>query len=236
MSNRLPATRVRLDAVLAARAPTLPGPATRGALAAVEDLEENAGEGAVWCQGPARGACLSKALTEAALAQHLAPLKCDGYALEARARVVSGQVVAGLDELERAAGMASDRVECLQQLESIAHTARDEKRAQAALDRIANLGCSDNAECARNLIWVAQHEEARGSPNKALALYKRANLRTPEDDAVLESIARLALAGGLHAEAAEDFEKLARRHPEDSRWKLAAQGERTAALRAVEGL
>lgn len=177
-----------------------------------------------------------KALAQAAAVRRIAPDKCDGYELAARARVASGDAVEGLNELDRAEGLVSDRVECLQKLESLAHSAGDEKRAQDALDRVANAGCSDSAECVRNLTWVAQREQARGNPTKALALYKRASQRAPEDDGLLETIARLAVAEGLHAEAAQDFDQLARRHPEDPRWRLAAGGERSAALRAVEGL
>jgi hypothetical protein len=45
-------------------------------------------------------------------------------------------------------------------------------------------------------------------------------------------MARLAAALGLHAEAAEDYERLARRHPGDARWTTAADEQRTAALSA----
>ncbi len=73
VNDRLPATRVRLDAELAARAPTTPGPAARAALAAVEDLE--GADGASWCEGAARGTCVRTALEQATLAQRLAPDK-----------------------------------------------------------------------------------------------------------------------------------------------------------------
>jgi tetratricopeptide (TPR) repeat protein len=150
--------------------------------------------------------------------------------------VAIGDAATGLDELEKAIDVVSDRVACLQKLESIAHSAGDEQRAQQALDRVANAGCSEDAECARNLAWMAQREQARGNVQKALALYRRANQRAPQDDALLEAIAGLAAAAGLHGEAAEDYEQLARRHPQDSRWKQAAQSEKDAAVRAVVGL
>ncbi len=142
----------------------------------------------------------------------------------------------GLSELDKAVDVVADRVPCLESLESIAHAAGDERRAQEALDRVTNAGCSDDAECVRNLSWAAQRESARGNPRKALALYKRANQRAPQDDALLETIAGLAAAVGLHGEASDDYEQLVRRHPQDSHWKLAAQREKDAAARAVVGL
>jgi tetratricopeptide (TPR) repeat protein len=234
LADRLPATRVRLDAELAVRSPKSPGPATRAALDAVEDLET--AEGAPWCEGLARAACIRRALEQSTLAQRLSPDKCDGYALRTRARVAIGEVAAGLDDLEKAVDVVSDRVACLQKLESIARTVGDERRAQEALDRVTNAGCADDAECVRNLSWAAQREGARGNSRKALALYKRAHQRAPQDDALLETIAGLAAAVGLHGEASDDYEQLVRLHPQDSHWKLAAQQEKDAATRAVVGL
>jgi len=234
VANRLPATRVRLDAELATRAPTAPAPAIRAALDAVDDLEM--AEGAPWCEGGGRSACIHKALDQSSYAERLSPSKCDAYALRARALVAAGQAAAGLNELEKAVDVVSDRVSCLQRLESIAHTVGDEKRAQEALDRVINAGCTDDAECASNLSWVAQREQARGNQRRALALYKRASQRVPQDDALLETVAGLAAGLGLHAEAAEDYGQLAVRHPADSQWRLAAQQEKDQAAKAVMGL
>jgi hypothetical protein len=232
--DRLPATRVRLDAELARRAPTTPAPVIRAALDAVQDLE--AAGGAPWCEGPYRAACTRKALEQSTLAQRLSPDKCDGYALKARARAATGEALVGLNDLEKAVDIVSDRVSCLQKLESIAHAVGDDRRARAALDRIINAGCANDAECADHLSWVAQREQARGNQQKALALYKLASQRVPQDDALLEAVAGLAAGSGLHAEAAEDYAQLARRHPEDSRWKRAEQQEKDVAARAVMGL
>jgi tetratricopeptide (TPR) repeat protein len=150
--------------------------------------------------------------------------------------VATGEAAAGLSELEKAIDGVSDRVACLQKLESIAHAVGDEGRAQTALDRVVNAGCTDDAECASNLTWVAQREQARGNQRKALELYKRASQRVPQNDALVETVAALAAAAGLHAEAAEDYAQLLRRHPEEARWKAAAQQEKDIAARAVMGL
>jgi tetratricopeptide (TPR) repeat protein len=82
-----------------------------------------------------------------------------------------------------------------------------------------------------NLLWVAAMEEGRGNLRSALGTYKRAYERAPEDEGMLENMARLAAQAGLNGEALEHYEDLARRHPNDSRWKRAAEGQREALLR-----
>ena len=136
-----------------------------------------------------------------------------------------------MDQFEDAADTAMDRISCLEQFESLARTAGDDGRAQKALSKIANGGCSEDAECARNLIWVAQEEEATGNPGKALTFYKRAFDRNPADDAPLESSARLSAKVGLHAEAAEGYQRLGQRHPDDPRWPNAAAEQRQLAMK-----
>jgi tetratricopeptide (TPR) repeat protein len=79
-------------------------------------------------------------------------------------------------------------------------------------------------------LWVAETEQSYGNLGKALALYKRAYDQAPDDDSLLERVARTASALGLHAEAREDYERLARKHPEDARWKQAAAVELGAAV------
>ncbi len=227
---RLPATCVRLDGEHAARAPTDPGPALRLAEDAVDDLQ---GEGAPWCQDVDRPACLKRALATARRAELLAPSLCAGYALHARAEVANGDVAGGLKELSEASDTVSERVECLQSLVSLANRMHDDQRTSDALARIAKAGCSDDADCARNLAWIAAVEEQRGNALHARVLYKQAYERAPDQDALLEALARLAAAGGLHAEAADDYDRLTQRHPEDARWRKAAESEHDAAMKAA---
>ena len=229
--DRLPATCVRLDAELAERAPTRPGPAMRAASAAIDDL--SAGEAAPWCEGPGRSGCVQDALDQSARARRLAPERCAPSAFHARARVASGDVAGGLSELQDASDTVTERVPCLQQLVSVAWAVGDEARARAALDKIASAGCSEDSECARDLRWAAGQEEEHAYPRKALALYKRAYERTPADEGLLEAIARLAAQTGLHVEAAEDYGRLARAHPADPRWPKAQQVERDEAMKGV---
>ncbi|HLK37223.1 MAG TPA: O-antigen ligase family protein [Polyangiaceae bacterium] len=229
LADRLPSTCVRLDAELAGRAPENPAPALRAARGAVEDVE--AGDAAPWCSGAARSACLRDALDKTARAQRAAPPACEAHALRARARIAAGEPTAALRDLQVAADSVSDRVACLEALEGIARAAGDAPRANAALDQVVRAGCSDDRDCVRELAWVAARQEATGNPHSAYALYRRAYERAPDDDALLENIARLAAQAGLHAEAAEDYKRLAGHHPGDPRWPAAALHEREAAVR-----
>jgi len=226
---RLPATRTLLDAELAARNPVAPGPVSRGARDAVEDLEE--GDAAPWCSGERRRGCVERALASAARLVQLHPDRCEGFALRARALVANGSAADGISGLAQAADNATDRVPCLKELAVIARGAGDTLRADAALDKIVSAGCVDDQECAASLAWVAQQDERYGNLRKAFVLYRRASDRAPLEDSFLERAADLASRMGLHAEAAADYERLARKHPDDVRWRQAVETERAAAMR-----
>lgn len=234
VADRLPATRLRLDSTLASIAPASLGPALRAAADAVADLA--AGGAAPWCAGALRHECVREALAKAGRVQQLRPAECEGYLLAARVRISEGQVVPALTELERASDAVTDRVMCIRGLVSMANATGNGAYAERALDRLANAGCASDDECAANLAWVASQETARGNSSKAFSLYKRAYERAPDNDAVLEELANLAAASGLHAESAEDYGRLARRHPEETRWKNAAEKEREAAVKSAVGL
>jgi O-Antigen ligase len=231
LSARLPATCARLDAEIALREPTDPGPSLRAARSAVEDLE--AGDGAPWCLDGARRGCLKSALDSAGLAERLAPTVCEPYILRARAWIADSNAAKGLSELAEAADTVVERIPCLEALVSLADEAHDDARAGGAIAKIAASGCSDDGECARNLAWIASVEEHKGNSRRALALYKRAVARSPDDDDLLEDAARLAAATGLHSEAESYYERLARKHPERSDWRSTAAQQHDAALRAL---
>jgi hypothetical protein len=76
---------------------------------------------------------------------------------------------------------------------------------------------------------VGNFEEQSGNQRRALAMYKRAYERAPGSDELLEKVAGLAARSSLHVEAAEDYLRLMRRHPEDPRWPSMVQSERAAA-------
>jgi tetratricopeptide (TPR) repeat protein len=227
---RLPATSVRLDEETSRRDPSAPGPARRAAAALVSDVET---EGAPWCEGAARADCIRRALDASNRAIALAPNTCAGYGFRARAQLAAGNHVLAVRELMEASDRVTDRIECLRELAVLATRAHDDAHASEALARIANAGCSHDAECADNLAWAASLEEQRGNPQHARLLYKQAYERAPDQDSLLEAVARLAATGGLHAEAADDYEQLMHRHPNEARFRTAADAERQAALRSV---
>jgi tetratricopeptide (TPR) repeat protein len=227
---RLPATQVRLDAEIVARTPAAFGPTVRSAEAAVLDVEATGG--APWCEGAARDACLHDALAQAVRVQRLDPSQCAGFALGARARVAAGDAAGGVTELEHAADVVADRVGCLEQVVAIARSARLDDRAELALQAIAVSGCSGADACITHLVYVAGQYETMGQPSRALVFYKRALERSP-DDTLLGHVASVAASLGLHVEAAQDYDKLARRHPDEARWREAAEAEHQAAMRAA---
>jgi tetratricopeptide (TPR) repeat protein len=230
LKDRLPATRVELDTELVGEGPALPS-STRIARDAVEDLEHEP-----WCEGGNRAQCLEDAMHKIDAAILLSPDRCEARVLKARAQTVNGEAVSALKELDRHVDSVIDRVPCLKDLALLAMGAGVDGMATSAIDKVASAGCNDDVGCRLNITWAAQREEARGNRRKALALYKRAHDRVPDDDPLLEKMARLASDLGLHVEAAEDFERLARRHPDDVRWKPLAQEQRVVAERAALGL
>ena len=231
--DRLPATQVRLDDEVAARAPARPGPSRRATENAILDLEADT---VPWCEGTARNMCVRDALHKATRSVELEPDSCDPHVLHARARICSGEREGGLRELEIAADTVKDRIHCLEELATLSRAMGSVARDDIALSKVIATGCSDDAECLGALIWVAQQEDSRGNGHKALLLYKRAFERAPDNDSLLVDIALHAEHAGLHAEAAEAYGKLAAKHPDDGRWKKSEEEQRDVAMKAATGL
>jgi hypothetical protein len=95
---------------------------------------------------------------------------------------------------------------------------------------MANTAWGTDAESAANLAWVASVEHRRGNGRIALALYKRAYEKEPEFT-YENTIAILEAEMGLHVEAAQQYEDLARKFPTEPAWRKAADAERAAALK-----
>jgi hypothetical protein len=222
--ERLPATVVRLDADILHSRPDDVQATIRAATGLVEDLE--AAGGAPWCSGEQRAACLRRAMEATARAHAAWPRQCATYMLRARAQIAGGEVANALRQLEAAADNVDDRMACLQNLAALAQSAEDDESAARAIDKVVRAGCSDDAVCVQNLLWAADAEERRKETAKALIFYRRARDLAPENDGILEALATLASKAGLHVEAAENYRRLADRHPERREWRRAAQAER----------
>jgi hypothetical protein len=231
LSPRLPATSMRLRQDLARRLPTDSEAPFLAAKDALVDLAD--GDGAPWCAGEARRGCVKRAVEEAALAQQFDTRDCEPAITGARIRIADGDPTTGLTELALAADASRDPAYCLQGLEALAVSVHDEARASDAIAKLTSLACSDDAECSSTLIWAASAEEKLGKPRQALILFKRAYDRSPGRDDLLEDMARLAAATDLHAESERAYERLAQKHPDDTRWARAAEAQHDAVFRAA---
>jgi hypothetical protein len=234
LRQRLPATTLRLDEELALRQPLDPSLALEQARDEVDDLETIGG--APWCEDAARRACVKRALAAVARAAVLEPSACEPALLRARARIAEVDPPTALAEFTRAADGVSDRVSCLQTLADLAEREHDEIHMTEALTKVAAAGCATDDECTANLSWAAAKEERHGNLPGALAFYKRAYERSPENDEILAASARVAAGAGLHGEADRDYTRLARKHPDEARWKAAAAAEHDALLKGASAL
>jgi tetratricopeptide (TPR) repeat protein len=230
LDRRLPATAARLDAEAIRLAPGEAGPLLRDAEAKVADLSQP------WCRGAARPACVAEALVASGEATDRAPSACRPRVLHARARVAGGDVGGGLDELKASTDEVADRVACLEELFALTTQVGESARANEVLDRVASAGCADDRQCAEQLEWVGRAQESLGEPRKALTSFRRALEWAGRDPGLLAATARLAGQLGMHAEAADWYERLARLQPSESKWAAAAADERTAAIRGGLGL
>jgi tetratricopeptide (TPR) repeat protein len=224
VDQRLPASRVRIDEEILARDPRAVAPLQRAVRDATADVR--AGDSSPWCSSKAT--CLEDAMKRADSLRALAPSSCEGHALFAELRITKGEVDEALGELDRAIDSVDDRPACLRRYVELAAAAHRSARVDAGLDKLLLGGCTVPADCVSSLQYAAHIEESRGHSRRALAFYKKALERDPGREDLLETIATSSSRLGLHAEAAEAYEKLAERHPDDPRWGEAARRERAA--------
>ena len=225
VARRLPATAERLDEKLASEAPPEPPALSRLAERAVSDLTDAAQS--PWCaEPPARDECEKRATLRAHAVQTALPLRCIGYREEAETRIASGDAVAALAALRDAASRVDDRSLCLREVARLAVAVHASAILDAAIDDLAHAGCDAVDECLLNLRYAADIELSLGNVHRTLTLLRRAIELAPEEDDLLIATAGLASRSDLHAEALRDYETLARRHPDDARWREAAIHER----------
>jgi tetratricopeptide (TPR) repeat protein len=231
LSPRLPATAARLDEMHASLVPGALGPAIRATADAVADLM--AGEDASWCTGLGRPSCVHRAVDLATALERKDPTSCTGYAFEAKALAAGGDPIGAKTPLDRADEQVTDRRECLRASVELGMAANDDRRVETALEGILGAGCSSEDDCRRDYVYVGEVRRARGNLPGAIAIFRRARERFPDDDWLLEQVAVLAANLGLHQEAAEHYEKLSKVHPSEPRWADAAANERRLVLRGL---
>jgi tetratricopeptide (TPR) repeat protein len=228
LGERLPSTVVRLDREILERDPTTLAPVLRATGAVLHDVRD----AEPWCIDQ-RSACVAEGLAAARKLSMAAPEKCDGHALSAEIRAVSGEIDAAFAELELALDRVDDRSACGRRYVSLAVDSGQRARVDQALERLLRSGCEAPDECVKNLTFAATVENNRGASRRALALLKKALEREPEREDLLIEVASGAAAAGLHGEALDAYTKLSGRHPEDTRWKEAIAREREAVTRGV---
>jgi hypothetical protein len=213
-----PATVAQIDEIIALRVASAPAPHLRAARAAVMDLE--AGDAAPWCASDRRR-CEAGAIDLARRAQAVATDRCEPYELEAKVMILAGDRDAAVTLLMKAADRVRDTAGCLRHAAEFAIEAQNDVLAQQAIERLANASCSTESECIELLLAAARLEDARGFGGRALILYKRAMDRAPDRDDLAELVATRAAAAGVKATAIDAYERLARRHPEEPRYRRA---------------
>ena len=213
-----------------ARSDETPALVLRAAAVAVADVEAG---GAPWCDGPSRGECLGRARELVEAGKRLAPTSCVAHTLSARLQIAEGNAQGALDDLAPPpSDVVVERGQCLRELGVLAGRVGDNTREDAAIARITTAGCAGDSDCARDFAWIGGVEERRGNTGKALAQYKRAYEHAPDDDALLEAVARLAAAAGLQCRGGGELRTAGSAStPRREKWRTAAQKERDEAVR-----
>ncbi len=226
LTLRLPSTSERLDELSRALDADAMDPLQRVIADTNDDLQE--GDAAPWCRDPAR--CLGTGLAATLHLATLQPGLCAPRFSRARLQVAAGDTAAALHDLQVAAPTATDPPECWRSLGELALAAKSDTYVTAAEDAIARSGCDTDTECASNLAWAASLEERRGNYRRAMVYYARAQEKTPGRGDLGERVAQLASGMGLHAEAMEAYQKLARTGHDAAKWSQLADVERMRAL------
>jgi hypothetical protein len=231
VQDRLPATRVRLDEDLAAHAPEMGEPTSRLAEDVVADIKS--GESATWCEFEGRSMCVKKGI---ALARHLEekdPNHCNGYSIESRVQWAAGNTREAVSVLERAEDRVVDRKVCLRVEAELAASTGNSELLEHALAGIVDGSCATDRECFDDYVHVGDLQRRRGNAAAGLTAYRRANKIVPGTDWLILRMAEVASEAGLHGEAADDYDALARLHPDQAQWPQASAKEREAFVRNV---
>jgi tetratricopeptide (TPR) repeat protein len=226
LSSRLPATRERLDELYARLAPNAVAPLDRSVQDILADVQ--AGSAAPWCDG--EYACVKQGLTIADRLRTLEPGSCDPLVEEARLLIASDRAPDGLHLLRTGAETATNPVACWRGLGELAFGAHNDTYLQVAEDEVSRTGCDVDADCANNLVWIAQLEQGRGNARRAIGFYQRAHAKAPERVDIVQTWAELASGLGMHSVAVEAYREL-QLLSHDPKWQAAAERERSATMR-----
>lgn len=223
VASSLPATRWRIDQELLGRGgAAITQVDERLARDALADVE--AGAAAPWCDD---GSCPAVALAAADREEISNPMSTTGFMVRARVMAIQGDPAAGLAHLRRACDTGVERAPCLVSLAELAIDLHRDAEASRAIDELARSACTDDSTCVSLQLTAAGLEDGRGNPGRALVFVRRAVQLAPERADVLESVAVRSSQLGLHADALDAYERLAREHPENATYAAGAEKERT---------
>jgi hypothetical protein len=227
LAPRLPSTVVRLDRELHESDPATTIPLVHAVAATLSDVRNEE----AWCADHMRAPCLDEALETVREIEARSPMSCEGYALEAQARIEKREIDAAFAQLEIAADRVEDRAACNREVLALARAVGPRARIDAALDRLLKGGCSSSPECVENLVFAASVELDRGGGRRGIALLWKAWERAPEREDLLVTIATRGPAEHAHGDALEAYTKLAAKHPEDPAWREGISRERAIIAR-----
>jgi O-antigen ligase/tetratricopeptide (TPR) repeat protein len=226
LARSLPSTVWEIEDEILKRDPNDGITLTRRADAALRDLLD--GDAASWCAD--RASCVTKALDATGRVLAVAPNECAGYVVRARVLQASGDIDHALSELKSAADHAEDSTVCLTARVDLARHFGSYEQTTAAVDDLVRRGCAGADDCANNFQFAASVEAERSDYARALTFSKKAYEASPECDACLASAASYASQMGLHAEALDEYSRLAKRHPEVAAYAQSESAERNALM------
>jgi tetratricopeptide (TPR) repeat protein len=226
LHDRLPSTSARFDELQVRMNPAAVNPLARSIDDVLADVA--AGPAAPWCDG--EYSCVATGLERAERLRYLQPGSCEALVKKARLLIAANRAADGLQQLRDGAEAAANAGECWRGMGTLALEARNDVYLDIAVGQLAVSGCDSDAECANNLLWIANVEAQRGNGRKAVGYLQRAHDRAPERTDIVEHWGELATALGMHAaamQAYQDMERLSK----DPKWAAAAEHERSAVMR-----
>ena len=224
LADSLPATRWRVDQELLAR-----GAASDPTVLALPRLAQDAladlvdAEGAPWC---ADGSCSKIALAAADRAEASNPTSSIGFMVRARVSAMQGDPAGGLEHLRQACETKVERAPCLVSLVQLAIDLHHDAEATRAIDDLSRSACKDDDACVSLLLTAASLEDSRSNTSRALVFLRHATQISPDRFDVLEAVAAHASHLGLHADALDAYQKLARLNPSRPDYAASADRER----------
>lgn len=187
------------------------------------------------CAGAERSACVTRAIDLARKFVAVDATHCAAHEVLARVLWASGDANKGVNTLDQAVDSVQDRVQCLRALAKLTSDVGDRARTTATLDKLAEANCSPREVCVENLVFASSMELGRQNTRHALHYLRKAAELAPERSDLQRQQAELASSLGLHAEAKELYENLARKDPKNPDWETKRASEAALARAGVIG-